>query len=192
MPDLASWTATPPGSYTFLSTEEFGATFGAAPGELEQVAAFARAHGLSVMETHVARRRVVVAGTAAQMSRAFAVELGCYESPTETQRGYDGYLHVPTDVADLIVSVCGLDNRRIGGHDTLPNSDPPFPSFPLDAWTVARRYNFPSSPAPGQTIGILALSKPTTPSGGFHQGDINQYFMNLNALNNLRSIYRSL
>src|SRR6516165_4539165 len=54
--DLAYWTTTPPGSRTFLSSEEFGA---AAPAELDQVAAFARSHGLTVMETNVARRRVV-------------------------------------------------------------------------------------------------------------------------------------
>ena len=151
------------------------------------MAAFARSQGLIVTETNAARRRVVVSGMAAQMSRAFAVELGRYESPTETHRGYDGYLNLPNDVADLVVSVCGLDNRRVGGRDTMPNSDPPG-SFPLDVLTVANRYNFPSSPAPSQTIGIFAIGNiPTTPSfphgGGFDSADIDQYFTNLNSVN---------
>lgn len=185
LPDLAYWTTTPPGSRTFLSTEEFGATYGAAPAELDQVAAFARSHGLIVTETNVPRRRVVVSGTAAQMSRAFAVELGRYESPTETHRGYDGYAHLPNDIADLVVSVCGLDNRPLGATDTLPNSVPPG-TFPLDVLTVATNYNFPNSPAPSQTIGIFAISQPLIPQGGgFNQGDIQKYFDNLNSLYNL-------
>jgi subtilase family serine protease len=154
----------PPGSRTFLSTEEFGATYGAAPAELDQVAAFARSYGLTVTETNVGRQRVLVSGTAAQMSRAFAVELGRYESPTETHRGYDGYVHLPNDVADLVVSVCGLDNRRLGATDTHPNSVPPG-TFPLDVLTVAMRYKFPNSRAPSQMIGIFAISQPAIPPG---------------------------
>ena len=145
LPDLAYWTTTPPGSRTFLSTEEFGATYGAAPAELDQVVAFARSHGLTVTEKNVARRRVVVSGTVAQMSRAFAVELGRYESPTETHRGYDGYLHLPNEVADLVVSVCGLDNRRVGGgNDTGSSVRRSLPS----RWTPGRSRGGTISRAP--------------------------------------------
>jgi hypothetical protein len=66
---VAYWTATPPGNRKFLSANEFAATYGAEQTELDQVAGFARLHGLSVTEASASRRRVVVSGTAEQMSR---------------------------------------------------------------------------------------------------------------------------
>ena len=58
--DVAYWTATPPGNRKFLSADEFAATYGAEQTELDQVAGFARLHGLSVTEASASRRRVVV------------------------------------------------------------------------------------------------------------------------------------
>ena len=47
--------ANPPGQRQFLSCAEFAGRFGADPANLNQVANFAKRHGLSVGETHVAR-----------------------------------------------------------------------------------------------------------------------------------------
>ena len=80
-PDHAHWMATPPGRRTFVTHNEFSRTYGAAPTDLEAVAAFARKHGLSVAATSVAGRTVTLSGAAAQMSEAFAVDLGRYEVP---------------------------------------------------------------------------------------------------------------
>ena len=55
LPDHEHWMANPPGQRQFLSRAEFAGRFGADPADLNQVANFAKRHGLSVGETHVAR-----------------------------------------------------------------------------------------------------------------------------------------
>src|SRR5215475_10742148 len=81
LPDQDYWAATPPDKRQFISRSELAAQCGAAQPDLDKVAAFARANGLEVVETSVARRTVVVSGTVGQVSAAFAVDLGRYESP---------------------------------------------------------------------------------------------------------------
>jgi kumamolisin len=113
LPGQDHWAVTPIGKRRFLSRQQFAAQYGAAQEDLDRVANFARSQGLTVLESSIARRTVVVSGTAEQMSRAFAVELGHYESPEGSYRGREGYIHLPNDVADLITGVFGLDNRRV-------------------------------------------------------------------------------
>jgi hypothetical protein len=74
-----------------MSRKDFAARYGAAQADLDLVVEFARNHGLAVVDTSIARHVVIVSGTVEQMGRAFAVELGRYESPTETYsvHGYE-------------------------------------------------------------------------------------------------------
>jgi hypothetical protein len=177
LPDLAHWKATPPGQRELLSAEKFGAIYGAAPDELEKVASYARSQGLVVTETNIARRTVVASGSVEHMNRAFAVELGRYKAGKETYRGREGHVHLPANIADLVEGVFGLDNRRVGRDNTAPNADPPIKGL-LDAWTVAKMYNFPTNSANNQVIGIITIHP-----GGFTQGDLTTYFNNLNQIN---------
>jgi kumamolisin len=66
------WIKTPPGQRNFLSREDFAARFGADSSDLESVASFGRANGLTVVESSSAKRIVWLSGTASQMSAAFA------------------------------------------------------------------------------------------------------------------------
>ncbi len=166
-----------------LAPDVFAASYGADPGELERVAAFARGAGLTVLETHGARRTVRVRGTAAQMQRAFAVTLQRYRRTgpvlgesrrsrggrggVEEYRGREGFIYVPAALAEVIVGVFGLDNRRVTRRSVT--GDPPVVGT-VTVPEVAAAYNFP---APGagvgeQTIGIInrpaatvATSSPT-------------------------------
>jgi len=65
----------PPEQRRFLSRAEFAGRFGADPAYLDQVANFAKRHGRSVGETHVARRSLSVSRTVRQMEKAFGVTL---------------------------------------------------------------------------------------------------------------------
>ena len=47
------------------------------------------------------------------MSKAFAVDLGVYESPKEKYRGREGAIYVPADIVDIVEGVFGLDNRKM-------------------------------------------------------------------------------
>jgi kumamolisin len=165
MPDLNYWIKTPPGQRQFLSNEEFATRYGAAQADLDAVTKFARGHGMKIGQTSVAGRTVVLSGTVAQMSKAFAAELGRYETPTAKYRGREGFIYVPADMAKIVVGVFGLDNRPVGGHDF---GDPPNTGV-LTPHKVAILYNFPDGDGAGQTIGIFAAG------GGYKPDDFKKY-----------------
>jgi hypothetical protein len=175
LPDPEFFLTTPPAQRPRMSADEFAASFGASQEDIEKVTQFALEHGLTVVETHPARRTVVVTGTVAQMREAFAVNLATYEhevvrkvgeSPyTESYRGREGFIHVPAELAEIIVGVFGLDDRRI----TKRNSDDPPNTTALSTATIAQLYNFPTNSAAGQTIGIFS-------EAGYMPADISSSF----------------
>jgi hypothetical protein len=168
-----------------LSREEFAASYGAAQADLDQVAAFAQGQGLTVMDTNAARRTVVVSGTVEQMNKAFAVDLGQYQSPSGTRpdapgtpsgpppyRGYDGPVRVPANLGDIVEGVFGLDNRQLG-RPAIVSADATPAIPPLTPPDVARLYQFPTLSATGQTIGIIEFG------GGYQLSDVQDYFNNV-------------
>jgi kumamolisin len=162
VPEPAHYAHTPPSQRRRLSEPAFAARYGADPAEIEKVADFARGHGLTVDQTHAARRTVVVTGTVGEFNRAFDVTLHNYEhevqhSPrsdrqTERYRSYAGFIHVPADLAEVIVGVFGLDNHRITKRGL---ADPPNTN-PIPIATVTPLYDFPPNLAAGQTIAIFS------------------------------------
>ena len=144
LPDHEHWMATPPRQRKFITHSEFATKYGAAKEDLDAVASFAHRHGMTVKETSIAGRTVVLSGTVKQMSEAFAVELGRYESPRGSYRGRDGFVHVPSELAEVVLAVFGLDNRRVGFRNV---PDPPGTgSAQLSPTLVALFYNFPTGP----------------------------------------------
>jgi Pro-kumamolisin, activation domain len=174
------WARTKPGQRRFLSRKDLGEKYGAAAEDLQQVADFARAKGLTVLEAHAARRTVTVTGTVRKMNSAFGVDLGKYASADETYRGREGPVHVPRDVADLIEGVFGLDNRRMARRSG--SSGPT--GLELTPIDIANIYNFPPNPAAisDQTIGVLEFGGGYTvnPSTG-RPSDIDSFIAALNA-----------
>lgn len=181
-PDLhpaEHWQDTPPESRSYLSVDEFLQTYGAADEELQAVSEFAESAGLQVIEADAGRRRVVVEGPAASVNSAFGITLNQYrvplragprplpgsapatpeqQAPTEQiHRGFEGPVQVPAALADAIAAVIGLDNRRLGGPAGNGTGDPPDSNYLL-ATTIAQYYNFPTTGAAGQTIGVFAAA----------------------------------
>ena len=170
VPDHAHWMATPPLQRKFVSHDEFASKYGAAQQDLDAVTRFAGRHGLKVDGTSAAGRTATLSGTVAQMSQAFAVDLGRYRTPGGTHRGRDGFIHVPEELGEVVRAVFGLDNRRVGfRNDTDPPGTEPFaaggPTLP------AQFYNFPQAPpdATGQRIGVVEFQG----SGGWQKGDVD-------------------
>jgi hypothetical protein len=87
---------------------------------------------------------------------------------TETYRGRDGVVSVPSSLDGIVVGVFGLDNRRVGKSN---GAEPPNTS-PLWVPNVSKLYNYPTNSAAGQTIGIFSLT-------GYSSSDISGYFTNL-------------
>jgi kumamolisin len=175
VPEPAHYLHTSPSERRRLSEPDFSARYGAEPAEIEKVADFARGHGLTVDETHAARRIVVVSGTVAQFNQAFNVSLQNYEHEversrrsgrkTERYRSYDGFIHVPADLTEVIVGVFGLDNRRITKRGL---ADPPNTN-PIPIATVLPLYDLPPNLAAGQTIAIFS-------EAGYLASDISANF----------------
>jgi len=183
IPDHDFFLTTPPHQRQRMPADEFAAKYGALPTDIDKVVAFARAQGLEVVETHPARRTVVVSGTVAQMEKSFAVKLGRYEHEvvrrhgekprTETYRGRDGFVHVPADLAEIVVGIFGLDNRRI---TKLNGGDPPNTNT-ISIIQATQLYNFPNNSAAGQTIGLFCGL--TEDGDGYDIHDIQNYFAGL-------------
>jgi Pro-kumamolisin, activation domain len=158
-----------------LSEDEFARQYGASPDDIDKVRAFATNSGLRVVETHAARRTVVVRGTVAQMNAAFGVDLGRYEHEVrphrrapahrETYRGREGVVHVPASLAGIVIGVFGLDNRRISKR---ASADPPN-TVTVTVPQVTKLYNFPTNSAAGQTIAIFS-------EAGYQSSDISTTF----------------
>lgn len=176
VPDHASFARTAPSQRRRLPAEEFARQYGAAEDDLAAVRRFAETHGLQILDSNAARRTVVASGTVAQVNETFAITLNAYrhqvrrspreaEPRTETFRSYDGFISVPGNLADVIVGVFGLDNRRITKRAA---GDPPGTGL-LTVDTVRALYDFPANQAAGQTIAIFS-------EAGYLASDISANF----------------
>jgi Pro-kumamolisin, activation domain len=171
MPDQTYWAKTPPGKRTYVPKDQFAQLYGASQDDLNRVQEFAASHGLTVVETNVESRHVVLSGTVAQMNEAFKVDLGQYESPKEKYRGREGQIHLPSNLAHIVQSVLGLDNRKVAKHHNVGGPPGAVALTPLQ---VATAYNFPASlDATGQTVGIIELD------GGYGPSDIKAFLATL-------------
>jgi len=165
MPDLADPNRRPGAA---IDRESFAGLYGASPEDLKQVEDFARGQGLSVTESSVDRRTVTVSGTTGQVSHAFAVDLGNYESPDGNYRGREGFVHLPNALQGVVEGVFGLDNRRMARRHAAPAQG----ISPLTPMQVAKLYNFPSpGNAAGQTIGLIEFAP-----CGYKPADIQKFF----------------
>jgi hypothetical protein len=170
-PNLKSYLTTTSHKKKHLTREEFSAQFGAAPADLDQVEAFAKSRGLDVVERSAGRRTIVLSGTVAKMSKAFAVTMSYYHDGKDSYRGYEGAVQLPAALSDIVETVHGLDNRPV----SRPMLRGPAQGQATQALTppqVAGLYKFPANSAAGQTIGILEFG------GGFKSSDIQSYFNN--------------
>ena len=86
---------------------------GAGQAGLDRIVAFSRGQGLGLVDADAAERSVVVWGTTAQLSEFFAINISIYESGAEIYRGFEGYLHLPAELADIVESVLGLIESEI-------------------------------------------------------------------------------
>jgi kumamolisin len=81
---------------------------GADLGHVSQVLEFALEYGLTVVETSVSRRRVLLSGPVGAINRAFGTTVAVYEYPGGRYRARTGPLHVPARLASIVQSVTGI------------------------------------------------------------------------------------
>jgi kumamolisin len=160
-----------------ITRQEFNEKYAADPVHFDALRKFAHDHGLSVDEgaSSVARRTMVMRGTAQALEAAFGVELHDYERDGHRFHAFAGAISVPGGSSDLIESVLGLDCRPVAKpHLRLHDKKKASASTSYNPGEVAALYNFPKGvDGSGQTIGIIELG------GGYKPSDIQEYFAGL-------------
>jgi kumamolisin len=178
--DAAAWSGDqPPALRRYLTRQEFAQKYCANPADIARIEAFAAQYQLKVINSSLAKRSVVLCGTADAMGKAFETRLENYSHSNGIYRGRVGHLTVPSDLSDVIEGVFGLDNRpqatpkfqvrraprRITAHATDVSYTPP---------QLAKLYDFPTAGnGAGQCIAIIELG------GGSRPADIQAYFSGL-------------
>jgi kumamolisin len=160
----------------YLTRDQLGAALASPQADIEKIEQFARDHNLTVSRVAPEEHAVYLSGAARDMSQAFQTFLECYEQPDGvTYRGRTGAIHIPEELADLIVNVNGLDDRPVARPKLrvrptlLPHAGPSVTYTPQE---LAKLYSFPTpaNPGKGQTVAIIELG------GGFRQSDLDTYF----------------
>lgn len=163
-----------------VSREEFGAKYGADHGAIEKVRQFAKEYSLTAVEVSVERRTVKLEGTAANMIRAFETRFDRYEHEGHQYRARTGSVYLPSDLADSVEAVLGLDNRPQAKRNYRPRPEtasgtPAITGISYSPRQVAQLYEFPLDvTGAGQTIAILEQG------GGYKPEDLKNYFSSLN------------
>src|SRR3984957_19865263 len=178
---------------TVLSHAELGGGYGADPADVDLVSRELTSRGLEVTAVHPTTRRVKVAGSLGDLSRAFGTTLRQVSSPDPSGRGRvthryrEGPLYVPAALADVVTAVLGLDTRPqakphfrgrgeagtgSGAGGPAPEAAAPGTTYPPNQ--VAQLYNFPANTTgAGQTIAVIELG------GGLSTSDLYAYFCRL-------------
>jgi len=152
-----------------VSRATFLRTRGADPRDIQVVTAFARAHGLTVVATHAARRCVRLRGTVAAVNAALRIELHDHEGPKGGRyRTHAGSVFLPQSLRGVVCCVMGLDTRPVPARHYAPaasaTADPPG-TVGLTPGQVATLYAFPAGDGAGQTIGIYEMVTGAGPPG---------------------------
>ncbi len=154
---------------------EFAGRFGADPQDIALVESFAHYSGLTVVDSSVAKRRVVLTGTVDAIAKAFGANVACYKVNTTgpTYRGRTGELSIPVELEDPVVAVLGLDTRPVA-KPHVRGVRPHAVSASFTPPQVAALYHFPSgATGAGQTVAIIELG------GGYNATDLQAYFNEL-------------
>jgi kumamolisin len=155
-----------------VSREEFAAKHGADRIAIDKVQQFADENNLTVTEVSAERRTVKLRGTAADLMRAFEIELGRYEYEGHRYRARTGGIKLPQELIPSVEAVLGLDDRPQAAAQFRVRRAAAAVSY--TPRQVAQLYQFPlDADGTGQTVGILELG------GGYQPADLTNYFSSL-------------
>jgi kumamolisin len=167
-----------------LTRAEYKKHHTADPAALKLIKAFAKEFHLKVEDdpTAATRRTVQLTGTAADIQKAFGVELEQKIIDGVEYRVRQGGIQLPAALIGNVLAVLGLDNRpQAKPHFRIKKPDaelaPASTAAAPASYTppqVAQAYQFPAAASgAGQTIGIIELG------GGYKQADLTTYFQSL-------------
>jgi kumamolisin len=170
-----------------VSRAEYKKHHTADPDALKLVKAFAKEFNLKVEDdpTAAIRRTVQLTGAAADIQKAFVVELNQKTIDGMEFRVREGSIRLPQSLTGSVLAVLGLDNRpQAKPHFRIKREEPKAGLQAADTQAqpssynppqVAQAYQWPATASgTGQTIGIIELG------GGYRTTDLTTYFKSLN------------
>lgn len=142
-----------------LSREEIERDWGVPSDQVQKVEQVLRSYGLQIVDVKQGGRSLRVKGSAAAMQAAFKPDLAIYQVPGQGQiRARHGTLMVPSEVADMVEGVFGLDQRRVAKrHAELAAKAASL--APLTPANLVERYSFPQGDGTGCTIAIAEFGQ---------------------------------
>jgi kumamolisin len=167
---------------TVLTSDELASRYGADPADVELASRTLTGLGLAVTAVHAGSRRIKVAGTVGELSRAFGVTLRQVTSTgpggqVVTHRYREGPVFVPAALEGVVLAVLGLDTRPQFRAHFRTAAAGPAPAAQRTTYPpnqVAGIYQFPAgTTGAGQTIAVIELG------GGFSTSDLDTYFNGL-------------
>jgi subtilase family serine protease len=116
---------TNPKLHHYLTPEEFNTAFGPTDADYQTLIAFATANGLTVTHTQPGHSLLSVAGSVANVEKAFHVTLRLYQHPTEARRFFAPDVEPSLDLALPILGISGLDDfvKPHSRHHILPQAE---------------------------------------------------------------------
>ncbi len=160
----------------YLTPEEFTAQFGPTEQEYQAVKDFAAANSFTVTATHANRMLVEVRGSAADVERAFNVQLNKYPHPTESREFF-----APATAPSVPASLAVLD---VTGLSDFPR---PTPRIKLGGYTSASPktgsgpggllmgYDYRNAYVPGTTLTGVGQKVAFVQFDGYFASDIALY-----------------
>ncbi len=172
-----------PSYHQFLTVAEFTEQFGPTQEEYNALINFAQANGLKVVSTSPNRVNLQVSGSVANIQKAFHVNLGVYQHPTENRTFYAPDKEPTTSLTFSLWHVSGLDNFSIphpAGLEHIPaNSGSKSgattgsgPSASFLGSDMRAAYYGGSLTGSGQSLGLLEYY-------GTDLADLNTYYKNV-------------
>ncbi|MGA2096312.1 MAG: protease pro-enzyme activation domain-containing protein [Candidatus Acidiferrum sp.] len=181
----------------FLTVAEFTAKFGPTQADYDAVIRFAGANGFAVVGGTRDGMDVQIEGTVANIEKAFHLNMGVYQHPTENRTFYAPDREPTTDLPFALWHVSGLDNYSIP-HPMLVKRSDYAKAHGIDAKDVVSHATTGSGPSAsflgsdmraayyggtaltgaGQNLGLFEYL-------GTDLADLNTYFKNVGQTNNV-------
>lgn len=148
-----------------LTDADFAEKFGASKESLDALKRFAEAYSLKVETADLRSGRVVISGSALNLSEAFKTRIYEFESDGDKHHGRVGSLFVPRVIGDKIEGIFGLDGRPVAKprvtdekKDSSANAEAKLEQIAFRPDEIADIYNFPKgTTGKGQGVAIIQL-----------------------------------
>ena len=155
---------------SYLTPSQFTERFGPTQQSYDAVAAFARAHGLSITRTTPNRLLLSVSGSTAAVEAAFGVHLGRFQAlDGRVFYAPDGDPSIPASLVGRLTGVVGLDNAAVPRPFLRRPGSTPHAALKSILWGSGRK---PATLRPMVPIGAPLQIGTEPHSGGLTPSDI--------------------